>query len=113
MLKDVHSFQRLSSPPLARPWKALGKATSWGGRPLRHLHSVEKSEKMLAAAQGPGASCQLAQQVAELPQSDQQVVKLQQPDQQVVRLQQPYQQVVKLQQPDQQVVKLQGRILNI
>ena len=103
-------FRRLHLKDVERRW---GKTTSWGGRPLRPLHSVEKSEKMLAAAQGPGASCQLAQQVVELPQSDQQVVKLQQPDQQVVRLQQPDQQVVKLQQPDQQVVKLQGRILNI
>ena len=103
-------FRRLHLKDVERRW---GKTTSWGGRPLRPLHSVEKSEKMLAAAQGPGASCQLAQQVVELPQSDQQVVKLQQPDQQVVRLQQPYQQVVKLQQPDKQVVKLQGRILNI
>ena len=104
-------FRRLHLKDVERRW---GKTTSWGGRPLRPLHSVEKSENMLAAAQGPGASCQLAQQVVELPQSDHQVViKLQQPDQQVVRLQQPDQQVVKLQQPDQQVVKLQGRILNI
>ena len=102
--------RRLHLKDVERHW---GKTTSWGGRPLRPLHSVEKSENMLAAAQGPGASCQLAQQVVELPQSDQQVVKLQQPDQQVVRLQQPYQQVVKLQQPDKQVVRLQGRILNI
>ena len=93
-------FRRLHLKDVERRW---GKTTSWGGRPLRPLHSVEKSENMLAAAQGPGASCQLAQQVVELPQSDQQVVKLQQPDQQVV----------KLQQPDQQVVKLQSRILNI
>ena len=101
--------RRLHLKDVERHW---GKTTPWGGRPLRPLRSGEKSEKMLAA-QGPGASCQLAQQVVELPQSDQQVVKLQQPDQQVVRLQQPYQQVVKLQQPDKQVVKLQGRILNI
>ena len=103
-------FRRLHLKDVERRW---GETTSWGGRALRPLPSVEKSEHMLAAAQGPGASCQLAQQLAELPQSDQQVVKLQQPDQQVVRLQQPYQQVVKLQQPDKQVVKLQGRILNI
>ena len=102
-------FRRLHLKDVERRW---GKTTSWGGRPLRPLHSFEKSENMLAA-QGLGASCQLAQQVVELPQSDQQVVKLQQPDQQVVRLQQPDQQVVKLQQPDQQVVKLQRRILNI
>ena len=25
MLEDVHSFQRLSAPPLGRRWKTLGK----------------------------------------------------------------------------------------